>query len=466
MITRMEFKDKSKYLGVLLASIVVAVAIISGYSKMQVIVIGSGLLFTMLVLTNFTRKNILLLMIAILLGLNLFNYTDIRLSYPYLRYIRVVLIFITLIVIVATQNRHDLRFHWANWDLYFLGLWGVVCSFFAIERTDSLLYALWLLLSYVIIVETVASFDQKDVLLKRLITVFALVSGWFVIWSLASKGYRELTTLAPQFTGVEGEFGARTSFGATCTLAFASSLALLQDRRSRGYIKAFSNLALLGSLTGSVVSLCRASWLATSVCAAFYAWIKRKVRYTKYVLAVLSLIGLFAITWFADILPPSFTSAVEARIEFSGIELRGRTPVEQTRRTVWAANLEYAGESPVFGSGVGCSGKIYHFIDPFYSSILLISSDLGYGPHNSYLQILVETGMVGFALFIVILVRTFISIKRWKASVQTRDAVLLVLSAIMVNSFFESYAFLPGGLFFWPFWTLLIAVRNTHEEGM
>jgi hypothetical protein len=458
----MEFTNKSKYIGIFIASIFVGYAIISGYSKIQVIVLGSGLLFTMIVLTNFTKTNILLLMIALLMGLNLFNYTDVRLSYPYLRYSRMILIFISLIVIVATQNRHDLKFHRANWDVYLLGLWGVVCSFFAIDRTDSLLYSVWLLLSYVIIVETVASFDQKDLLLKKLITIFALVSGSFVIWSFASKGYKELTPITSQFAGMEGEFGARTSFGATCTLAFASSLAFLQNGRSRSYIKAFFNLTLVGSLAGSIVSLCRASWLATSVCAAFYASIKGKGRRTKYALVILSLVGLFAVTWFTNMLPSSFTSAVERRIEFTNAELRGITPVEQARRTIWIANLEYAAESPVFGSGIGCSGRIFHFIDPFYSSIFLLSSDLGYGPHNSYLQILVETGIVGFALFIVILIRTAASIKRWEALIQTRDAVLLVLSAIMVNSFFESYAFLPGGLFFWPFWTLLIAVRNTR----
>lgn len=458
----MEFTNKSKYIGIFITSIFVGYAIISGYSKIQVIVLGSGLLFTMLVLTNFTKSNILLLMIALLLGLNLFNYTDVRLSYPYLRYIRMILIFITLIAIVATQNRHDLRFHWANWDVYLLGLWGLVCSFFAIDRADSLLYSVWLLLSYVIIVETVASFDQKDLLLKKLITVFALVSGSFVIWSLASKGYKQLSTVISQFAGIEGEFAARTSFGAACTLAFASSLALLQNGRSRTYVRAFFNVTLVGSFTGSIVSLCRASWLAISVCLAFYAWIKRKVRGTKYALVILSLIGLFAVTWFTNILPASFTSAVERRIEFTNAELRGTTPVEQARRTIWTANLKYAAESPVFGSGLGCSGKIFHFIDPFYSSIFLFSSDLGYDPHNSYLQILVETGIVGFVLFIVILIRTAISIKRWEALIQTRDAVLLVLSAIMINSFFESYAFLPGGLFFWPFWTLLIGVRNTH----
>lgn len=461
----MELSSKSKHIGICITSIFVGYAIFSGYSKIQVIVLGGGLLFTMLVLTNFTRTNILLLMIALLMGLNLFNYTDIRLSYPYLRYIRIALIFFTLVAIAATGDRHDRRFHLANWDVYLLGLWGVACSLFAIDRLDSLLHSLWLLLSYVIIVQTVAAFDQRDVLLKRLITAFALVSGSFVIWSLASKGYEELISMSSHFRGVEGEFGATTSFGATCTLAFAFSLALLQGGRSRSSIKAFTGFTLVGSITGSIVSLCRASWLASSVCAAFYTWMKRKVRYTKYALVILSLVGLFAITWSMNILPSSFTSALASRIEFTSAELDGTRPAEYARRTVWIANLEYVAENPVFGSGLGCSGKIFHFVDPFYSSMFLLASDLGYDPHNTYLQILVETGIVGFALFVVILIRTFKSIRGWEAPIQTRDAVLLVLSAIMVNSFFESYGFLPGGLFFWPLWTLLVAARKTHERN-
>jgi len=430
---------------------------------MQVIVLGSGLLFTMLVLTNFTRTNIFLLMIALLMGLNLFNYTDIRLSYPYLRYMRAVLIFITVIAILGTQNRHDLRFHRSNWDVYLLGLWSVVCSFFAIDLADSLLYSVWLLLSYVIIVETAASCDEKDLLVKRLITIFAVVSSSFVIWSLAFRGIGEVTSVTSQFSGVEGIFGARTSFGAACALTFASSLASLQSDRSGNRTRVFCYLAILVSSVGSLVSLCRASWIAVTACVTSYAWIKKKTRHTKYALVVIFILALFTTTWFINILPESFTSAIEARIQSTTDEFSVESPKQFIRWNLWKANLEYTQESPLFGSGPGCSESIFHFIDPLYSSIFLFSPDIGYGPHNSFLQILVETGIAGFGLFIIILIRSAMSIRSWGGSSKTRDAVLLVLVAIVANSFFESYAFLPGGLLFWPLWTLLIAVRKHNR---
>lgn len=102
----------------------------------------------------------------------------------------------------------------------------------------------------------------------------------------------------------------------------------------------------------------------------------------------------------------------------------------QGRDVIWAGAVSAVMTQPVFGFGAGKTGQ---FIAPF-----ITGKWSGYGPHNSYLRLFVETGIIGgiaYALFIarILLGRLFFTSK-------TRDLTILALcTSIAISMIFSGY---------------------------
>jgi len=86
---------------------------------------------------------------------------------------------------------------------------------------------------------------------------------------------------------------------------------------------------------------------------------------------------------------------------------------------------------------------------------------LNYNPHNQYLQIAAELGIIGLLLFLGILLYGIvwaISTKNW--------LLLLVIFSLAINCLFESMLQRQSGIVFYCFWICLFSSRmyNTQKE--
>jgi O-antigen ligase len=103
---------------------------------------------------------------------------------------------------------------------------------------------------------------------------------------------------------------------------------------------------------------------------------------------------------------------------------------------------------PVLGWGLGTFETVYPQFRSFYTNFLVDKA------HNDYLQLLAETGIVGFALMIWFLVSTFRTalpkIRNWPSNVNGAVALaaLVGISGILVHSFVDFNLEIPANALF------------------
>jgi len=116
---------------------------------------------------------------------------------------------------------------------------------------------------------------------------------------------------------------------------------------------------------------------------------------------------------------------------------------------------------PWHGLGIGMQETLY-ILSPALSYLENQEDTLGF--HNSYLQFIVETGIVGFSVFTIILLFTFINFfsTKGKTAKRLNLTLLATLIGMMVSSFFESALLLPGSPYSLIFWTIVCLVHVVH----
>ncbi len=80
------------------------------------------------------------------------------------------------------------------------------------------------------------------------------------------------------------------------------------------------------------------------------------------------------------------------------------------RYDLWTAAFRMLKEKPISGVGIG----VYRFLVPFYSQDLNFIRGRSIWVHNTYIQILVETGIVGFILFFGMFINAFLNFLKAK----------------------------------------------------
>ncbi|MEO6054319.1 MAG: O-antigen ligase family protein [Chthoniobacterales bacterium] len=167
-----------------------------------------------------------------------------------------------------------------------------------------------------------------------------------------------------------------------------------------GRFKAGAKLLLLFSslacFTGVVISLSRGGMLATG-CSLFVfiiisVIISLRIVKSRQVLIIASLLGFIALIGITAYI--SFHSSVRLQSRFENIV------TGDSRLEIWDAALRQFESSPFIGRGPGSYGFLSRIYINRWRSTL--GSDPGYA-HNEYLQILAEYGLIGFALFILVL---------------------------------------------------------------
>ena len=130
----------------------------------------------------------------------------------------------------------------------------------------------------------------------------------------------------------------------------------------------------------------------------------------------------------------------------------------EARLVVWTVALDIFMEHPM---GVGLGNLEEMMRQRLVELGLNQQAALNYNPHNQYLQIAAESGIIGLLLFLGILlygIAWAISSKNW--------LLLLVILSLAINCLFESMLQRQSGIVFYCFWICLLSTRmyNAQKE--
>jgi O-antigen ligase len=199
-----------------------------------------------------------------------------------------------------------------------------------------------------------------------------------IVYSYATKGYLEDAENRITALGMN-----QNDLALVLVIGIGLTYYLVQVKQEKARLwKAlyyfFMPLAAVAMLlTGS-----RAGFISLMVGAAYIVVVQRGVKLRYKMMMLVSIAAIFILS--QEFLPET----VYERFSSAGVEIREGTLTGRT--TIWKAGLESFYANPFFGTG---SGTFKNAIEPFYVSV---------GPHNAYLAVLVESGLVGLALYILL----------------------------------------------------------------
>ena len=132
------------------------------------------------------------------------------------------------------------------------------------------------------------------------------------------------------------------------------------------------------------------------------------------------------------------------------------------RGDVWQVGIDLFKQKPILGWG---NNSVYYNINVLGTQTY---SGYGWGVHNSYLVMLVETGVVGcifylafFFLYFKRIVKNYLICKKnnlgYKETMFVRVG-LLICVCLLVNGISESFLFAAGNIMALPFWLSIICI--------
>jgi O-antigen ligase len=193
-------------------------------------------------------------------------------------------------------------------------------------------------------------------------------------------------------------------------IGIAASLFLYDRDR---WVRPLSALFLAISLGATFLSLSRGGYFALAVIALILAIVNR---YRWYLLPAVVVLGVAM----------SRVPAIATRMAHE-FNLSDPNNTFVSRLNLWEATLRMLKDRPIFGSGLfGFARGIQPYRGGVYEENLIY-------PHNFVLNMWTETGLLGLAAFLWLLVQTFrVSWKGWTSGPQSWRAIQLGIVLAMV----------------------------------
>jgi O-antigen ligase len=228
-----------------------------------------------------------------------------------------------------------------------------------------------------------------------------------------------------QYAGVARSAGGSDENPTTAAQMLLVSIALL--------LGLFAALPKRRLLAGAAIVLClgglglmaaRSAMLGLLPALAIFLWVLRRER-----IFPLILFGVVALIVAALVLSPALLDRVVALADW------GRDPTLFRRTTYLAIGLDLFQQSPLWGIGPG--NFPYHYVGDEYRFMpgrTPVMREL----HNTYLDVAVELGAIGLALFLVMVGTAVAEVRRAFSTQQQAAALALMLALVglLVASFF------------------------------
>ncbi len=247
-----------------------------------------------------------------------------------------------------------------------------------------------------------------DLTVARLQTYFRLAVMVLILWDLYKTSAALNAGLQAYVLGayvaiggtvvnylIDGDQGARrfaaTGFDANnlgvilaLGIPVAWYLAISENNSKRAYLSKSLNYAYLpAALLAILLTASRGTLIAILPAFVFVIWSLRRFSFFQRVLGSAVLVS--ALLALQPLVPQaSFQRLATIRTSIESMDLGGRVDI-------WREGMTVFSEHPLLGVGSGA----------FRSAM-----ELGKAPHNSFLSVLVEIGIIGFGLFVIILAMT------------------------------------------------------------
>jgi putative inorganic carbon (HCO3(-)) transporter len=242
------------------------------------------------------------------------------------------------------------------------------------------------------------------------------------------------------------------------------SLGLIKYRRTfRGIMKPLIWALICAAGLCLTLTYSRGAWIGAVIALFFIGIVKKSKFYIFIILAIIALPFIVPVPVkerLLAVLPLTIPYSIKERL-FSII-----TFVEPVRISLWHEAAAVIKNFPILGCGL----NTYSIIAPNYK----IAVDGGIYPHNSYLQMTAEMGIVGLAVFMWMMFALFKNslnnIKRIKDGFYSNvlTGLLAGMLAFLVHSFFDvNFYALQLAILMWFIMGLIVAVQRIalNEEN-
>ena len=369
-----------------------------------------------------------------------------------------------VVLTVLRYGRGFSRFLGANWDVVALGMSGVVSSLFAFDKISAFQYGIWFLFSLLATLAFLYCLGRHTPPVQWIERV-----GWLLI-----GGYLFMVVLAvasvPAHIAVMGSimeayYMSQPVYSAACAVVATSALMLERQRDFPGAsrflkrIPSFVFALVVGvSAVPLVLSTKRAVITATGCAVLLYAFLPRPVAGKKKALVALRAVTVVvtlagAIWMFSD-----QTETMQYRFEKTFDSSRNSSI--QARMEIYSNSLVAFSRQPFFGIGLLNTGVASN-------ELMAYSETSGMSAHSTYLAVLVELGLVGFVLFLVVLVRTFIQFRKIPSWKHKSSILIMAIAPLLMVA--TEYDLAPGQLSFWAlmltalFPRIMMVRRSPHD---
>jgi putative inorganic carbon (hco3(-)) transporter len=256
---------------------------------------------------------------------------------------------------------------------------------------------------------------------------------------------------------LHGEGGSMGYAGANGLAAFASQaaaflLALAAFERRKWVLAGYYGLAAFSAIV-LMYSLSRGGYAAFLVGTLVIGLLKQR--------KLLLLLIVFLFTW-TTLVPP----AVEQRVGMTYDQQSGQFDGSANARfSIWSDTLEVFNEHALFGTGFDTYEYMHLRKVPYWTK--------GYysDTHNYFLKVLVETGIVGFVVFLWLLAKTFG--EGYRLFRQARDPFFKALGlgligwlvcAVTANLFGDRWTYLQVNGYMWIIAGLVCCAREIENR--
>lgn len=248
-------------------------------------------------------------------------------------------------------------------------------------------------------------------------------------------------------TGITGN---SNSLGLWSNIAFVFAFYYIKDTKSK-WKKIFLALVMVGSVYAAIVAGSRTYTicLLLNFAIVYFNIFKGNVKYM--VLTITVFLGIF---FWNQIL--SFIN------ELPGIQRFYE--LGTSREDIWAAGLSLFRRRPLVGWGYGVNQQLNTIK---YLGYIKGYGDYGFAFHNSYLSVLIETGIVGLSIVVIhFIIVLYNGVKAlWKTPNGTLKCVLLIIVNMLICFYGGSSMTSVGSTEGFFFWGLLMWVYVYYSSG-
>lgn len=346
--------------------------------------------------------------------------------------------------------------------MFFLYVWASFTIFWAPDTTRAIQQLIKISIGYMIyLLSTTMIKEKKDFNLVVGMWIFlAFVMSSVSIYQIFSRGFSAATAyiFTPAYDKIHKDVRATALLEGADMVGFLITLALIMMVTyvlflPRGAVKKAFNFVIPIASLAFVAAMSRKSFLGLSGAILFMAFMlpKRSVKkLASYVMVSLMIILLVLLTMGTS----AYMQAVLERISSILMEPTEAAPY---RMTAWELGFDIFSDSPIIGKGLGS----------FYYHALEFGSHLKF-PHNFFVFMLSELGLIGLSLFILWtfqMGRRFIILQRETPSEETKILAIGMMAAlisILIHMFFRSMSLTDPT--FWGFLGLTSAFLKINAS--